>query len=60
MRKTILFFGLTCTLVVFLSAFSKLPLIHNMVKIEGGTFKMGSKEKDVAADNDNKKNMMLL
>lgn len=44
----------------FFSAFSELPLIHNMVKIEGGTFKMGSKEKDVAADNDNKKNMMLL
>ncbi|SHJ55506.1 formylglycine-generating enzyme family protein [Flavobacterium haoranii] len=55
MRKTILFFGLTCALVVFLSAFSKLPLIHNMVKIEGGTFKMGSKEKDVAADNDEQK-----
>ena len=55
MKKITLLLVVTTLSIVSLSAFKTALQMNRMVRIEGGTYKMGSKDSDKTADNDEQK-----
>ena len=58
MKKITLLLVVTTLSIVSLSAFKTALQINRMVRVEGGTYKMGSKESDKQLTMTNKKNTM--
>ena len=55
MKKITLLLVVTTLSIVSLSAFKTALQMNRMVRVEGGTYKMGSKDSDKTADNDEQK-----